>query len=105
MTRRNDDRPTVDKVDLTDNESDEHGWPYGLILGLDYTRGWALEFDMEDGVFGAALTPAGVDPILLMQATEKQDAEGRWHSTVTIKAEANATWDAATKTLTIGGQP
>lgn len=103
--RHNDDRPTIDKVDLVDNDSDEFGWPYGLLLGLDHTRGWCLEFDMQDGKLISALTPAGVDPILLMQVSETQatNQEG-FRTTVNINVEyGKATWDEKTKTLRIEG--
>ena len=105
IIRKTSERPAIDKVDLHEKDDDAGSWVYTLLLGLDMDRGWCLEFDMVDGELISALTPAGQDPILHMQVSEKWDAElGLYRSTVTINAESDdVVWDEKTKTLRIEG--
>lgn len=102
--RANSTREAIDQIDLADNDSDEFGWPYALLLGTDPARGWSFECDMENGILTAALTPAGQDAMVLIAARQTEADGNRYdHSTTaTIAIEgAKAAWDPEKRTLTV----
>lgn len=90
----------INKISLACHDPDE-GWGHGVLFGTDMDRGWTLECDMQDGKLISAFTPAGQDPIFLMQATPTSSEE--YHGTVVrIQVECDdVTWDADTRTLII----
>ena len=109
--RPNDDRPAVDRVGffdasgMTDAERGS-GWPYTLSLGTDNERGWMIELDMENGALVAAFTPAGVDNLFHLSATEIDTVEHGLVTTARVTVETGtATWDEATRTLLITNHP
>ena len=102
--RANNTREAIDQIDLADNDSDEFGWPYALMLGTDPARGWSLECDMEQGRLTAALTPAGPDAMLLISAEQPESGDSRYDhtTTATISIEgAQAAWDPDKSALTV----
>lgn len=90
-------KPAVDAAALV---SRDQGWPYALMLGTDLERGWSFEFDMTDGKLSSAFTPAGVDPLFLLEVEERDGPYGVSKATITVEVGV-AAWDAARGVLTI----
>jgi hypothetical protein len=90
----------INEIKLVFHDPDE-GWGHCLLLGTDMDRGWTIECDMENGRFISALTPAGYDPIFLMQIEPTSNITYAG-TVVRIQVEAGiAEWDAVKRELTI----
>lgn len=79
-----------------------HGWPFSLWLGSNPTKGWVLEFDMDGGNVKAALTPAGQDPVLLLQVEQHGPTPYSFDTVVRVQVQlGKATWDPEKRELVI----
>jgi hypothetical protein len=87
------------------HDSEAEGWKHSILFGSDCSRGWLLECDMEDEKLISAFTPAGHDPLFLMQV-EGPVQNHLQYSTIHIQVERDdVEWDPTTRTLTIRDVP
>lgn len=90
----------LNEISLNTHNRSE-GWGHGLWFGTDSHAGWVLECDMENGKIISAFTPAGTDPLFLMQVEgPPSDGTQRSHIRITVERD-DVEWDPATRTLTI----